>query len=89
MAVLIVNITKVNESLIHDQLFRQGWQPHKELGGKEQACMELVCKELGQACKQVLGHKELGQQQQLGLGHKELELGHKLGQQHRRALQSI
>jgi hypothetical protein len=88
MAVLIVNITKVNESLIHDQLFRQGWQPHKELGGKEQACKELACKELGQVCRWVLGHMELGQQQQLGLGHKELELGHKLGQVRRQALQN-
>ena len=89
MAVLIVNITKVNESLIHDQLFRQGWQPRKELGGKEQACKELACKELEQVCRWVLGHMELGQQQQLGLGHKELELGHKLGQVRRRALQNI
>ncbi len=89
MAVLIVNITKVNESLILDQLFRQEWQPHKELGGKEQACKELACKELGQVCRWVLGHKELGLQQQLGLGHKELVLGHRLGQVRRRALQNI
>jgi hypothetical protein len=63
--------------------FRQGWQLHKELGDKEQAC-----KVQGQVCRWVLGHKELEQQQQLGLGHKELELGHKLGQQHKQALQS-